>query len=130
MSETAARDSGWAWRSAGRSRVTSGETSDSPAPGRAGAASSSSCRGSVLIVEDDRAARTAIARLLTRQGFAVSEAATVADALAALPAARPDWVLLDLMLPDGSGVEVIRRVRADRLPSRVCLVTGSGPELV
>ncbi len=129
MNETVARGSGWVSRSAGPSPATSAATCDSPAPGRGEAASSSSCRATVLIVEDDRSARTAIARLLTRQGFAVSEAATVAEAIGALPR-RPDWVLLDLMLPDGSGVEVLRTVRTDRLPSRVCVVTGSGPELV
>jgi CheY-like chemotaxis protein len=59
----------------------------------------------------------------------VSEAATVAEALDALPQ-RPDWILLDLMLPDGCGVEVLRAVRRRALTSRVCVVTGCGPDLV
>jgi DNA-binding NarL/FixJ family response regulator len=45
-------------------------------------------------------------------------------------AARPDWVLLDLMLPDGCGTRVLRRVADERLPSRVCVITGCGPERV
>jgi len=78
---------------------------------------------SVLIVEDDRSARIAIARLLDRQGFAVSEASTVAQAFAEL-SRSPQWILLDLMLPDGCGTNVLRKVKTERLPSRVCLVTG------
>ena len=57
----------------------------------------------------------------------MSEARTVAEALVGL-AARPDWVLLDLMLPDGCGTRVLRRVADERLPSRVCVITGCGPE--
>jgi len=78
---------------------------------------------SVLIVEDDRSARTAIARLLAKRGFAVSEAGSVAQAVSALDE-QPHWILLDLMLPDGNGTSVLRKVRADRLASRVCIVTG------
>jgi DNA-binding response OmpR family regulator len=83
----------------------------------------------VLIVEDDPAARTAITRLLRRQGFAVSEASSVSEAISAL-SPPPAWILLDLMLPDGPGVDVIRKVKADQLPTRVCLVTGCSSELV
>ena len=36
----------------------------------------------------------------------------------------PNWILLDLMLPDGSGASVLRKIRDDRMPSRVCIVTG------
>jgi DNA-binding response OmpR family regulator len=53
----------------------------------------------------------------------VSEAGTVGEALREVDA-PPDWILLDLMLPDGSGTDVIRHVRAHRLASRVCIVTG------
>ena len=61
----------------------------------------------------------------------MSEAGTVAEAIAHLighPAA-PQWILLDLMLPDGLGVDVIRKVRSDRVPSRVCVITGCAPEI-
>jgi DNA-binding NarL/FixJ family response regulator len=42
----------------------------------------------------------------------VGEAGTAADALVRIPAARPDVAILDVRLPDGSGVEVCREVRA------------------
>ena len=72
-------------------------------------------------------ARRALRLILRSQGFNVSEAGTVAEAFDALPR-RPDWVLLDLMLPDGCGTRVLERVRADSPASRVCVVTGCGPE--
>jgi response regulator of citrate/malate metabolism len=53
----------------------------------------------------------------------VSEAGTVAAALAAL-ATVPRWILLDLMLPDGSGIDILRAGRSRALSSRICLVTG------
>src|SRR4051794_34133490 len=114
MSGTGPRDSDWGWPSASAWRTSSGPTSGSPArtaptaPAAAGAASRSSSGASVLVVEDDRTARRALAALLRRQGFAVSEAGTVGDAVRAL-AGRPDWVLLDVMLPDGCGLDVFRR---------------------
>ena len=84
---------------------------------------------SVMIVEDDKAARRAISAILRRQGYAVSESATLADAARDL-ADQPDWILLDLMLPDGSGIELIKKIRAERLTSRVCIITGCGPEMI
>lgn len=65
--------------------------------------------------------------ILKRQGFVAYDAGTVADALAAL-ARRPDWVLLDLMLPDGCGSQVLEQVVADKLPCKVCVITGCGPD--
>jgi DNA-binding response OmpR family regulator len=63
---------------------------------------------------------------LRKQGYAVSEAATLAEALREADANQPEWILLDLMLPDGCGTDVLRRVREGSIPSRVCVVTGCG----
>jgi DNA-binding response OmpR family regulator len=35
-----------------------------------------------------------------------------------------EWILLDLMLPDGNGSELLRRVRAGQVPGKVCVITG------
>ena len=75
-------------------------------------------------------ARRAVSRILRVKGFTVSEAATVADAMAALAAERPDWVLLDLMLPDGCGTDVLRKAQSEGNAGRVCVTTGcAGPKL-
>jgi len=84
----------------------------------------------VLIVEDDQTARNAIRLILTRHGFAVSEAGTVGEAVASLTTHVPHWVLLDLMLPDGSGVNVLHHARREGLASRVCVVTGCCGDLL
>jgi DNA-binding response OmpR family regulator len=81
----------------------------------------------LLLVEDDRPTYTALRSLFTRRGWDVTIAITVSQAIAALscPAdARPDAVILDLMLPDGHGEEVLRHIRALRLPTRVVITTG------
>jgi len=71
--------------------------------------------------------------ILRLQGFAVSESGGVTEALRVLSdgvVPPPDWILLDLMLPDGSGIDVMRAVRARRLNCRICIVTGCCTELL
>lgn len=68
-------------------------------------------------------------QILKRLGFAPLEAGTVREAVGYLTA-PPQWILLDLMLPDGSGVDVLRKVRAERLPSRVCVISGCDPSVL
>ena len=57
----------------------------------------------VLVVEGDAALRTALARYLTRHGYTVSVAGSLAEARAHLAASVPDAVILSLELPDGTG---------------------------
>ena len=66
----------------------------------------------VLIVEDERPLRRALAMNLTARGYDVSEADTGTAALSAAAGAELDVILLDLGLPDLSGMDVIRAVRA------------------
>jgi DNA-binding response OmpR family regulator len=74
----------------------------------------------ILLVEDDAVLRTFLADNLTADGFAPLEAESVADALRLLEHAPPDLALIDLALPDGSGLDLIARVRAaDGLASRL-----------
>ena len=67
----------------------------------------------VLLVEDDEAARTAIASNLRARGYEVDEAEDVRRALKAWDNRRPDLILLDLGLPDLDGQAVILRVRRE-----------------
>ena len=92
-------------------------------------AHSARCRRT-LIVEDDRVSRRALELLAQASGHETRSAATVADALDQLDAWEPDCVVLDLMLPDGSGAAVLRRVRTAGLPVRVVVASGAhGPVL-
>ena len=65
----------------------------------------------ILVVDDEPELRRALARSLLGHDFAVREAADGAAALREFAAFKPDVVLLDLMLPDTTGVEVCRELR-------------------
>ncbi|MCU1575189.1 MAG: response regulator [Micrococcaceae bacterium] len=64
-----------------------------------------------VVVEDDPDIRNLLGRILTKQGFAVVEAGTGAEGLAAVRAGGADLVTLDLNLPDCSGMDVCRELR-------------------
>jgi DNA-binding response OmpR family regulator len=71
----------------------------------------------ILIVEDDSVIGLAVADLLSDEGFrVVGPVGTRKDALAALESDRPDAVLLDLMLRDGSGADFIYELKARQVP--------------
>lgn len=63
---------------------------------------------SVLIVEDDAEFRASMATLVSREGFVTHEVGTLEGARAKLAEAAPDVVLLDLDLPDGDGLDLLR----------------------
>jgi two-component system OmpR family response regulator len=67
---------------------------------------------SILFVEDDRDIRTLLADFLVREGFAVEVAEDGAAVDRVLARARPDLVILDLMLPGEDGLSICRRLRA------------------
>lgn len=63
----------------------------------------------LLVVEDDRSIAVGLEYSLGQEGFSVTLCAGVADALEALKAARFDLAVLDLSLPDGSGLRRLPR---------------------
>jgi len=67
----------------------------------------------VLIIEDDRFLRRACEASLQKQGFAVTTAIDGEAGIEAVKRERPDLVLLDLLMPKVSGVEVLRAVKED-----------------
>lgn len=79
----------------------------------------------VLVVEDDRISRHALARLLELAGFEVSCASTVSEACQKL-AHVPDWVILDLDLPDGDGADVLCEMRRRGLDIGVIIASACG----
>ena len=78
----------------------------------------------VLVVEDEASIASYLVPLLEREGFQASAVATGTAALAAVRACRPDLVLLDVGLPDLSGLEVCRALR--RLPGHLPVVMLTG----
>ena len=76
----------------------------------------------VLVVDDTEASRYATSRFLQRAQYRVREAATGESALAIVRAERPDIVILDVSLPDISGLEVCRRIKDDPMSRGVLIV--------
>ena len=80
-----------------------------------------------LVVEDERTINDALAQRLRAEGYAVEQAFDGPSAVEVAPAVRPDVVLLDVMLPGFDGLEVCRRIQADR-PVPVLMLTARDDE--
>ncbi len=80
----------------------------------------------VFLMDDHEIVRRGLAELigLERDMEVVGEAGSTADALLRIPASRPDVAVLDVRLPDGSGVEVCREIRSS-MPTVHCLMLTS-----
>lgn len=78
----------------------------------------------VLVVDDEADFLATYERLLRRQGFRVVVATTRAAGVAAVTSERPDLVISDLRLPDGSGLDVVRAARSMPDPPSVIVITG------
>jgi two-component system response regulator RegA len=81
---------------------------------------------SLLIVDDDAPLRMRLAQAMSRRGFAVEMAGSVAEARAAVSRHAPAYAVIDLRLADGSGLEVVDALRALRPEARIVMLTGYG----
>lgn len=81
--------------------------------------------GRILIVEDDAVLRKHLARLFLREGYEVSTAEDCATARRHLTETRFDTLLLDVALPDGSGLDVLDQVAGRHRPQRTVVMTAS-----
>lgn len=79
----------------------------------------------LLVVDDHEVVRQGLAALLNRRDAfqVVAEAGTVEEALAAVERFAPDLVIMDVRLPDGSGIEACRDIRAEHPDTRVVMLT-------
>jgi len=65
----------------------------------------------VLVVEDDSEIRALVRSSLSVEGFTVQTAVSISEARAILNHTQPDVVLLDLGLPDGDGIDLVKSIR-------------------
>jgi two-component system, OmpR family, response regulator RegX3 len=82
----------------------------------------------VLLVEDEETITAPLTEALGREGFRTETAASLADGRELARTSRPDLVLLDVMLPDGSGFELLRELRSDSAKVPVIMLTARGDE--
>ena len=79
----------------------------------------------ILVVDDDQAIRWTLTEALQSWGFAAVEAASVAEGLKNFYADLPAAVLLDIDLPDGSGLDVLREIKREHPDAIVIMITGN-----
>ena len=92
-----------------------GVSAKAPGPGR-----------KLLLVDDDAPLRRSLARALERRGFEVLAAEGGGDARDLAVEHKPDFAVLDLRLAEGSGLDLVSRLRELRPDMRIVIVTGYG----
>lgn len=81
---------------------------------------------SLLLVDDDRVLCDVLARALGSRGFDVTVAHTVEDALRTIDGDPPEYAVVDLKLPDQSGLKLVSRLKAADAHTRIVVLTGHG----
>ena len=79
----------------------------------------------ILIVEDEPSLREIMVQTLRREQYVVEQASDYASALEKIAGYDYDCILLDIMLPDGSGLRILEELRRQRKPAGVISATGS-----
>jgi DNA-binding response OmpR family regulator len=83
----------------------------------------------ILVIDDDDALRDTIAVMLEQEGFRVSAAADGPQGLDAALKQKPDLAIVDLRLPNLSGVEICKRIRAAQLETGIIVLSAVGDEV-
>ncbi len=83
-------------------------------------------KSSVLVVDDDHVYRTRLVRAFADRGFGVHEADDVEAALTIARVTPPDYAVLDLKLPKGSGIVLLEALKRIRATTNVVMLTGYG----
>ena len=83
-------------------------------------------KANILVVDDQDSIRHFVGKALEDDGYTVTTAACVRDARAAIEHDMPDMAFLDLKLPDGSGIELLREIKRQQPEVSVVLMTAFG----
>jgi len=83
----------------------------------------------VLIIEDEPDAAELFAEMMRVSGFRVQKTLSSAPALRMMTAEKPDIVLLDIMMPDISGLDILRRMREDPALANIPVIVVSAKSL-
>jgi two-component system, NtrC family, response regulator AtoC len=90
------------------------------------AAGGGGVKAHVLVVDDERLIRSSLERAVASLGHEVEAAETLADATAIVARKRFDAAIVDLKLPDGSGLDVVRRLLAEAPDTKIIVITAHG----
>ncbi len=83
----------------------------------------------ILVIEDDRATRKALQQLLQPEGYMVEIAQDGAQGVAAFRSTKPNFVILDLRMPQLNGQEVCKQIRKESEEVPILILTGSADEV-
>ncbi len=82
----------------------------------------------ILVVDDTEANREALRRRLERRGYTVIEADSGEQALALIDQQPIDLILLDIMMPGVSGIDVLKKVRATKSPAELPIIMATAKD--
>jgi len=80
----------------------------------------------ILIIDDNDAVRSTMARILALAGYETVIAADGNEGLARMRAERPDLIITDIIMPEKEGIETIRQILAEQPTARIMAVSGGG----
>lgn len=80
----------------------------------------------VLIVDDDRDIVTIVSTILGGRGWDIKAAYNGREALEAVTSSKPDIILLDIMMPEMNGIEVLKRIKKIDKDARIIMITAFG----
>lgn len=80
----------------------------------------------LLLVDDDGPLRRSLERAMERRGFRVQAAESLREGLNLAHSMRPDYAVIDLRLEDGSGIDLVKRLRELHPKTRIVMLTGYG----
>ena len=82
----------------------------------------------IVVVDDEPLIRSLLEEILANRGHTVSTAGNVTAGLAACAAARPDVVIVDMIMPGGNGIGLIQALREEPTSPRIVAMSGGGME--
>src|SRR5712691_1524895 len=82
----------------------------------------------IVVVDDEPAIRDLLEDVFSERGHTVSSAGNVSDGLAACSAVHPNVVIVDMIMPGGTGVDLIRALRRAPPSPRIVAMSGGGTE--
>jgi two-component system chemotaxis response regulator CheY len=80
----------------------------------------------ILVIDDNASVRKALILMLESGGHSVTGAKDGAEGLRAFEATDPDLVIVDIIMPDKDGIEIIREMRRAKPEARIIAMTGGG----
>ncbi len=95
-------------------------------PERAASPRSAASKGRILVIDDESDIRESLHYLLSHEGYSVDEAENAAEGLRKLEGAGCDLLLLDLMMPDRSGMDVLKEIRERDIETPIFMITAYG----